>query len=720
MRRNIQEPSGVIVRARADLRVSLRSERGTAFHFIEDPLRNQFYRLGKAEFALFEALDGNRSLEEAVAVAATKPDIDALNFEQALSLTKWLVEAGLASSGASQSTERIERRGESRRWNRWKRINPWFMRLTFGSPEPWLNRFQPLGEFLFGRVFLSLWLTAAIAAVSIVAGEWQVITAQSPLNLGWRGGATLLAIWCLLKVVHETAHALACRHVGGTVGNVGIAFVLGMPSPFVEVSSVWKQRNRNGRILVSLAGVYVETFLASLSIIVWQFSGDGIVRQSALATAMIAGASTLIFNLNPLMRFDGYFALADWVDVSNLSTRAAARASQFLRRHLLGADESPTIRPDGVEPQWLVPFGLATMFWRLLVVVGMFSLALYKLGPYPTVAICALPFGLWARKLFHSIQAACRSLGRGFDLRRFLTSWCLLSALIGTTLYFYDPRTIEVSAVVDYEPLSIVRTSGSGFVREVFVEDGDYVEAGRPIIRLENEELTMEFEQTRLGIQQHLAKARIHRKSGALAKEQSELLQRDALEVKFNHLASRMEHLVVRAPVSGRIVSRGIAQLPGRWLTDGSDVVALGSNSSKHVVAALPQSAAVAIGESNGDYRLRLSGSSEVITLSALRTDPRAGCELIHPALSIEHGGDIPIRRRDTSPHSTDAEKTAVSEFHKPHFRMTGTLEPAAAERLYAGRTATLSIRTTWRGAVGRSWAWLSEWLEGKRPTDAG
>ena len=623
MRRNIQEPSGVIIRARTDLRVSLRSERGTPFHFIEDSLRNQFFRLGRAEFALFEVLDGNRSLEEAVAIAATRPDIDALNFEQALSLSKWLVEAGLVSSGASQSTERHERRSESRRWNRWKQINPWFVRWTLGSPEPWLNRLQPLGELLFGRAFFALWLSAAIGAISIVAGEWQVITAQSPLDLGWRGVATLLAIWCLMKFVHETAHALACRHVGGTVGNVGIAFVLGMPSPFVEVSSVWKQRNRNGRILVSLAGVYIETFLASLSILVWHFSDDGIIRQSALATAMIAGVSTLVFNLNPLMRFDGYFALADWVDVSNLSTRAADRSAQFLRRYLLGVDERPTVRPAGAEPRWLVPFGLATISWRLLVVAGMLSLSLYKLGPYPTAVICAIPFGVWVRKSFRSIQATCCLTASGFDPRRFATSWCLLSTVIAMTLYLYDPRTIEVSAVVDYEPLSMVRTSGAGFVREVFVGDGEFVEAGRPIIRLENEELAMEIEQTRLGIQQQLAKARIHRQTGALAKEQAELLQREALEVKLTHLVLRKDHLIVTAPVSGCVVSRGIAQLLGRWLTDGSDVVALGSDSSKHVVAALPQSAAEAIGESNGDYRLRLSGSSEEILLSTLRTDPR-------------------------------------------------------------------------------------------------
>lgn len=708
----IQEPAAVVVRARTDLRATLRSERGTEFHFVEDPLRNTFYRLGKAEFALLRALDGERTLEEAVAFAVSRHS-DALNLEQSLALCKWLVDAGLATTETSQSIERVERNARKENAHRLRRVNPWFVRVSLGSPERMLKRLAPLGSLLLSRGFFYVWLAATIGSTVVVAGNWPEITSRSPLVLGWRGACRLLVIWGLLKLMHELAHALACRHVGGRVGNVGIAFVLGMPSPFVDVSTVWRCPDRRSRILVSLAGVYVETFFAALAMIAWSCSVDGVLRQTLLAGALVASVSTLVFNLNPLMRFDGYFALADWTDVANLAARSRAEALRMLQRNLLGLDEPLAERRDGGEPKWLAYYGLAAMLWRGIVVVGLFSWSLYQFGLAATLLISVIPAVIAIRQGFRGIRAAWIGPKTKFHARRAALVWSGGAVVASAAFYFCDPRVLEIPAVVEYEPLGTVRTVAPGFVREIFVRDGDHVVAGTPLIRLENESLAAEVRQTELVVQQHFTRTRMHRQAGAVAKEQAEDRQREAVEVKLTHLQERAESLIIRAPTSGRVVSRGLKDLLGRWLSEGSDVAAVGIESSKQVVAALPQNAAQAFAEADGVYTMSLKGSGRTIEVPKLHVDPRADCAVIHPALSVEQGGDIAVRRRNTSRNGADAEKTLVSEFHEPHFRLTGSLDQAAAATLASGRTATLQIRTTWHGTAVRWWSRIDAWLSG-------
>lgn len=711
MSERIHEPSGVVVRARPDVRASRRSERNRHYYFLEDPLRGTYYRLGEAEFALFQALDGVRTLEDAVAKASGERRDDALNLDQALALVRWLLESGLACTGESLAADRLQGKREFARQSAWKRWNLWFVRVTFGSPDRWIERLRPAAAIVFGREFFALWLCTMTAAMFVLLGNWTAITSHSPLELGFRGSITLMAVWCGLKLLHEFGHALACRHVGDRVGDVGVMFVLGIPSPFVDVSSVWRRSHRGDRMLVTLAGVYLETFVAASAILVWSWSGDEATRQLCLATAFVAGVSTLVFNLNPLMRFDGYFALADAVDVANLSSRSAARAARWLRYYLLGADEPEAVRAAGPEPRWLTIYGLAAMAWRGFVTFGLLSLALYKFGPIAAGLLSLFPAARWIRGAWRTIRDTCASTRITLRPRRAAMSWSWPVLAGAALLWWCDPRTIEVAGVVDYEPLVVVRAPGAGFVREVFVNDGDVVAAGQPLVRIENEELAVDLAQTKLGIQQQIAKARIHRQAGELAKEQAEVIRRQALEVKLAELEKRSAGQIIVAPTRGRIVSRGAAQLAGRWLSEGSDVVAVGTESAKQLVAALSQEYSETIDTMGDDARLSIAGYEAMIVPVSLRGDPRATRTLLHPALAVEHGGSIPVRRRDTSTKSTDVEKTMVAEFHKPYFRLTAGLSSEAAESIRAGRTATLQIRTTWRIAISRVWSRLDHWL---------
>lgn len=707
----------MIVTARRDVTATLRYERGETFYFVEDALRNRFFRLGSAEYFFFKSLDGERTVAEAVACAAAQSGSQAVTLDQALTLVKWLADAGLVVSDASMSLHRLgvaERRQEARTMGKW---NPWFLRLALGRPTRYLNYLEPVGRRLFSREFFAIWTLVTVYALVIAATDWSQIIAARPIDLGWRGLAKMFAAWCLLKVVHETAHGLACRRFGGTVGVFGLAFILGMPSPFVDVSSVWRLPNKRERIVVSLAGIYLELFIAAVALIVWSHASGDVVRQTSLAVAAVASVSTLLFNLNPLMRFDGYFALSDWVEIPNLAPLAKQEVGRIVRRYALGLDE-PNPETSLRRPAWLAWYGAAAAVWRLFVSVSMLLLALSRFGVAATGLLCLLPATYAISQLRKAWKArhARAKPDAVVNRRRLVRTYGVALACCAAWLYWFDPRDVRLAAVIDYEPLSIVRAAAPGFVRKIHVADGQAVAAEQILVELSNPELDADIAAAEYSVAQSIAKSRIFREAGEIAKEQSESSQRTALETKLRELRQRRDELTVRAPISGVIVSHGLAELQDQWLAEGTDIAAVGNESEKEILVAVAQYDAEMLRDRAGSEATAIcSGSHDVLAVQIGLLEPRADRVLIHPALSVENGGELPIRRREqTDTAAGDDEKTIVAELHEPYFRLHGRLSAASAEGVFAGRTAELTVRTTWLGTALRSWARFENWFAGK------
>ena len=124
--------------------------------------------------------------------------------------------------------------------------------------------------------------------------------------------------WVLLKIMHEAAHGLVCKKYGGIVSETGIMILWGMPVPYVDVTSSWAFRSKRQRIYTALAGLYVELFVAALAVLFWCHSGPGWIHYWCVHLVVIVGISSLLFNGNPLMRFDGYYVLMDLLEIPNL------------------------------------------------------------------------------------------------------------------------------------------------------------------------------------------------------------------------------------------------------------------------------------------------------------------------------------------------------------------------------------------------------------------
>ncbi|MCE9605264.1 MAG: hypothetical protein K8U03_10225 [Planctomycetia bacterium] len=712
---HILHPERLVVAARRDLRVSTRHDRGELFYFVEDPLRNKFFRLGKAEHALFLALDGTRTLAEAAAHTASASGSQALTQDEAVLLGEWLVRSGLASSDIGLASRSPTMSQVPTRHDRW---NLWSFRITLGSPDRALETLDPFGRFLFGRTFLVLWFAILAAALLQALTAWPMLAKNSPIDWGWQGALSLFAAWCGLKILHELAHAIACRRFGGNVGNVGLAFVLGMPSPFVDVSTICRVPDKWKRIVVSLAGIYIEIFVAALAMIAWSAFEDPLVRQGALAVVWAAGIGSVIFNLNPLMRFDGYFALSDAMEMPNLSAVGQEESWRLLRRFLFGIDEAE-ISAKGRRPAWVAWYGIAAMLWRTFVLGSLLLLAIAKLGAFGTIFISIPLFLAWLAKrrtLRRSLIRGGANVGRN---RQRQAATCTALGLLSAILFYcLDPSTKELAAVVDYEPLEVVRAGTAGFVRQVFVCDGEQVFAGRKIAELDNAELLAEIGQVELAIEQSTIRSRMHRQAKTTSKEQTERLQRQVLETELRELHHQREGLTIVAATDGTIVSRGIDRYVGLRLEKGDEIASIAGDSAKTLKIAVPQRLVTAI--ANAEDRtadVLIHGHRKPVSIRLATCDPQASTRLIHPAMSVEHGGMLSIRRREATPDeagegkSRNRRDTTIAETVEPCFQMTARADEETLRDVAAGRTAIVKVRIPWRSALHDYWSRSSAWL---------
>ena len=538
------------VALRSDLVIAPRHDRSGPHYVVEDPRRRKFFRLGPAEYAVLAACDGRRTPAEAAAHAAPLLGHNALSGEEASAVTNWALSAGLAQSAvvpAAQNTNAAKAP-----WN------PLCFRVTLGRPQWIVESLLPVARWAWGRSGVAIWSLLWTAALLGVWGERSRI-GLGAMELGMPGAMRLLAAWCLLKVLHELGHAATCRLFGGDVPQCGVLFFCGIPSPFVDVTSAWRIANRRQRILVSLAGVYAESFVAAAALIGWAWSSDSAWQQFAGSLAVVAGVGTLVFNLNPQLRFDGYFVLSDWWGIPNLAAAGRAAVGRFVRRHFLG--RSDAVAENAVIGEThrlgLLLYGFLAAIWRVLMLVGIATFLLTQLGLPLTLLLSSPSLIFAARQIadrtFRRRQS--RSSHAQIAYVRPLLAWSLLVAAGVGGVAWWNPRLVRIPAVVDFADSGTIRTNVAGFVREIYVDTGDAVTKGQLLCRLENRELESEAAQLKLAIEQSHVRSRMLHLAGHTARAQSESHRRRDLTVQLDDLQRRRERLTIRAEIDGIVLT---------------------------------------------------------------------------------------------------------------------------------------------------------------------
>jgi putative peptide zinc metalloprotease protein len=702
---------------REDLRCSLHEYGGRSCYVVEDPDNSQFYRLGPREWTFVSFLDGKRSVGEALELAAESLGPKRLSSADAARLCRWLVQVNLAHPDSAPRPGRANTSsGRPASPGQRPSFNPFFARIPLCNPDRFLTVLLPWVKWAFSFHGFNLWLCLCSLGVCEVATGWPQFVACSADLLSPDHWIALVLIWSVLKVIHELAHGLVCKKYGGTVPAAGLTLILFSPIAYIDLTSCWRIRSKWQRIFASAAGMYVEWAIAAIAALIWSHTQPGTLNWIAHKVVLMTGLTTILFNVNPLMRFDGYYILSDLLGITNLYPRGQACLRYWGLRYLLGASVGPS--PEAGRTGVIIKiYGVATLVWKVLVCISLGAVAatlFHGLGLLLTFVGVALWLGSPLLRLAKYLVRG--SGGQRPNLLRAGFRLSLAAGCVAGVLMLPWPTGVVVPAVVEYAPLAVIRVDSPGFVQKVCVKDGEKVQPGQVLLVLTNEELQADRKGLDLEIDQCLLRQRIRYNDGELAKYQVETRNREALETKKRELEKRLGGLVLKAPIRGRVIGRELDCLKGRYLAAGTEVMAIGMENQKELLASLAQRDIDRLKASpESAVFVRIYGRSRPVEGGRLeRLSPRATCLLRHPALGAQAGGPLAVRPKEVPAQYGQSEDASSGKYEllAPRFDARIAIPPQEAALLKAGERASVRFNWSYEAIGTRLARWLTDRIQ--------
>jgi putative peptide zinc metalloprotease protein len=561
---------------RPDLAVE-RSVDADAGVVLKDPWTLRYYRLSAEDFAVLELLDGKRSLEAVKRALETRFAPRKFRLEEISQFATSLHQAGLLEGGSwGQGTSLLNRR---RKMNR----AAWVQRLT----NPLAMRFRGIDPgFLFTR--LLVWLRplfspaacalmglSILAAASLVLVKYDEFSRRLPSFHQFFTPSNLLVLTATLgaiKVFHEFGHGLACRKFGGEVHELGIMLLVFAPCLYCDVTDAWRMPARR-RIIISAAGIFVELFIASLATFVWWNTQPGLVNQICLGIMFLSSVSTILINGNPLMRYDGYYILSDFLKVPNLAQRSNAVVRDLITRFCLGVVEEPDPLLPTRRRGWYAAYSIASVVYRMVLTFSIVVFMVELLRPYRleaiarVMALCAVG-SLIGVPLFQAVRYLFAP-GRLERLNKHRTLISCSAAAATVLAIALVPVPHRVWGTLELEPFDAERVyvDTTGMLTEVYVKPGDKVAANDRIARLVNDELDLRIADltSRAATQRveldSVHRERFHSPHAALRIPELEKSLR-ALDEQIAQRRRERERLTLVAPKEGTVMPALIVPPP--------------------------------------------------------------------------------------------------------------------------------------------------------------
>jgi putative peptide zinc metalloprotease protein len=692
------------LKAKQSLRFSMRQSGEDAWYMVEDEATGKFFQIGFPQYTFLSLLNGRRTVNAAMMRTASLLRQDAFDEQQVANICKWSIEAGLVETELSGSASRRAAKESQELLQKsvsW--LNPITLKVPLFQPDRLVGWATRLLGWLVSPGGAILWTMVVCYGFFQLALHWKVfvdsrISSFSSLDLFWFGAA-----WLVLKLIHEAAHSIVCKRYGGRVRSCGMLLLLLIPLPYVDVTSSWSFQNKWHRILTSAAGMLAELFIAAIACCVWVDASPGPLQYHAGNLIIAATLHTLLFNANPLMRFDGYYMLSDWLDIPNLSTHGKQYLKSAFKRIYFGNKPKPIIET-GWRALVVKSYGFLAMLWFGLIVVGL-SLGASSLIEGIGLLILASALVLW---LLVPIAKCTKYFLLGSKLEKpnriwFVTAASLTALLIGGFLFICpSPSVVTAPIVVDYEPLSIIRSEISGFAREVHIKNGQSVKQGDLLVTLENREIANEY--TSLLIDIRISNLRINtllktEEIGSLKLEEESLQASMKRKAELELLLSKLE---IRADRDGDVLALELDALTDTYLNPGSEVLSIGMPGELKAIALARQQDLQWLENQNNDkVELLIFGrnASEIIPGRITKVDPRARDDLPHEAFAASNGGTLAVVPRDQMESDPNSEANTLPDGIRNSMMLTAPripieIELSTQERhsLIAGQTGTMFI----------------------------
>jgi len=678
------------------LRFTMRQTGGGIEYLVEDEVTGRFFRVGLAQYTFMTMLDGRRTVSTALMKTATLLRQHAIDENEAANLCKWAIESGLIESETGNSSARRKEQHDSAQKQKLvSYLNPMMMRMPLFNPDPVVTTISRYCSFLISPLGAVLWIVVVLWGFSLLARNWQEFWVDRVSSFGAVDFVWLAITWIILKVIHELAHSLACKRFGGRVHSCGILLLLMIPMPYVDVTTSWRFDNKWKRILVSAAGMLAEVFIAGIACYIWANSNPGPLQYHAGNVIISATLVTLMFNINPLMKFDGYYMLADFLEIPNLAIHGRQWLKGIFKWMYFGNKPTP-LKEIGFRAIAVKAYGVLAMMWFFLIAIGL-SLAASSLiegfGLIVAIIGCLMWVGIPLFKL-------CKYTLLGTDTENpnrfwFAGALSLTALLVGAFLVAVpSPSVVSAPIVIDYEPLSIVRTNAAGFARTIHVVDGEDVTEGDLLVTLENPELQHELSSLLIDIQISKIRSNALFNSDRISEVQLEHDSLESLVKRKAELETRINDLEIFAPQDGTVIARNLETLEGKYFPPGTELLSIGKTGEIQAIALTRQSDIEWV-ESNPEAKVDLivwgRHQNDSIGGTIRLVNPRARDDLPHEAFAASAGGPLAVVPKSQVQGTEESDGAMV--LTQPRVPIEISLSDEFLEQLIPGQTGQMFVR---------------------------
>ncbi|MEO5333466.1 MAG: HlyD family efflux transporter periplasmic adaptor subunit, partial [Magnetococcus sp. YQC-5] len=610
---------------------------------LHDPLRQRFFRLGWLESTILSqwgAGSWERILKAAQRLAG--PMVTVARVEE---VARFLIVNELSQPTNPGGVKQLIMRHHLRQQAvlTWLFHNYLFIKIPLFHPDRFLQAGLPFVRLLVSRSFLTLLILLGVLGIYLTLRQWDGFMHALPDAPSPMEAAVLVIALMITKAVHELGHAFAACHYGCRVPSLGVAFIVLWPVLYADTSDIWKLVSRRARLVVGAAGVGAELGLALLATFAWHFLGSGPFRDAIAWLATVTWISTLVINLNPLMRFDGYYLLSDITGIPNLGPRAFALAQWHLREIVFDFGIAPPERWPTRKYYFLLGYAYATWCYRALVFIGIALLVYHKFFKLAGIILMCAELGwfvAWPVARFF-YQTPCSRIRGG----RLIFLFVVLSGLIALTVIPWR-QSVEVPALLAAEEHVRLFAPVPARVTEVLAHVGDVVTEGTHLLTLEAPDL----ERSIVGANARMRVLELE--ANQMASRPLVLAMRLTLERRLAEVRGEKQGyetqkamLTVTAPFSGKVsaVQEGLA--PGRWVSRTTVLMELIKPEQAIVEAWVPEMDIDRLIPGVEALFLPNRGMGEPVPVVLTRMDRAAVDRLSRFHLTSTHGGPIVVRQ---------------------------------------------------------------------------
>ena len=630
------------IRLRRHTRIHRHTYRDRTWYVLQDRMTGQFHRFTPEAYEVIGRMDGRRTLQQIWDDACARLGDLMPTQQDVIGLLSQLHQANAIQADRAADIGELHGRGRRIRRQRLlqKLASPLGVRVPLLDPEQFLAATQGYVAPLFTRMGLLVWAAAVAVAVLLAAAHWSELSRNvSDRVLELQNVLLMALVYPVVKIIHEFGHAYAVKRWGGEVHEIGVMFLVFYPVPYVDASAATSFRGKWQRMVVGAAGIMVEMFLAAIALFVWLAVEPGIVRALAANVMLISGLSTLLFNGNPLLRFDAYYVLSDFAEIPNLGQRSAEQFAYLAKRYLFGVRHLTSPAWSRSEAVWLTLYAVLSFAYRLFVLLAISLLVTSRYRFFGGLVAVWSVYMTLVNPLRKAVQAPARDAGlRPHRTRIYAISGGILAAVLLLLFAVPLPYATRAQGLVWVEDQAILRAGADGFVSAILARPDARVRKGQSLLRLSNPDQDAQVKV----LSAELAQAR-QTQQAAFADPGQTLILADNTKFLEDQLATarrRQARLLVTAAVPGRFLLPDADDLTGRYFRRGERLGFIADPARMKVLVLVPDDAIDPIRNRHSRIYLRFaSARGETVEGRILRITPASDNALPSRVLSSDGGG---------------------------------------------------------------------------------